>query len=103
MEINEEATLFAHINPQALQSDLGPAGPRRIIGVDSSLVWQCKQLLRFFAQLVTTHYSNFSENKNVKTKLREYERISFFHITKANKRCPKIVYLNSAAQECSSH
>lgn len=47
MEINEEATLFAHINPQALQSDLGPAGPRRIIGVDSSLVWQFKQLLRF--------------------------------------------------------
>lgn len=27
-------TLLAHLSPHALQRDLGPAGPRRIIGVD---------------------------------------------------------------------
>jgi len=38
-------TLFAQKSPQALQSDLGPDGPRRIIGVDFELVPQCVQLL----------------------------------------------------------
>lgn len=34
-------TLLAHMRPQALQRDLGPAGPRRIAGVDFSLIPQC--------------------------------------------------------------
>ena len=33
-------TLFAQKSPQALQSDLGPDGPRRIIGVAIELVPQ---------------------------------------------------------------
>lgn len=37
-------TLFAQKSPQALQSDLGPDGPRRIIGVDLELIPQCVQL-----------------------------------------------------------
>lgn len=37
-------TLFAHISPQALQRDLGPAGPRRIAGVSFSLMPQFWQL-----------------------------------------------------------
>jgi len=37
-------TLFAQKRPQALQSDLGPDGPRRIIGVDFELVPQCVHL-----------------------------------------------------------
>ena len=37
-------TLFAHMSPQALQRVLGPSGPRRIIGVDFSLMPQCRQL-----------------------------------------------------------
>lgn len=37
-------TLFAQKSPQALQSDLGPDGPRRIIGVDFELVPQCVHL-----------------------------------------------------------
>lgn len=37
-------TLFAHVRPQALQRDFGPAGPRRIIGVEFLLVPQLRQL-----------------------------------------------------------
>jgi len=37
-------TLLAHISPQALHRDLGPAGPRRIAGVDFSLIPQCWHL-----------------------------------------------------------
>lgn len=37
-------TLFAQKSPHALQSDLGPEGPLRIIGVDFELVPQCVQL-----------------------------------------------------------
>lgn len=37
-------TLFAHISPQALHKVLGPSGPRRIIGVDFSLMPQWRQL-----------------------------------------------------------
>lgn len=33
-------TLFAQKSPHALQSDLGPDGPRRIIGVDIELMPQ---------------------------------------------------------------
>ena len=36
-----KSTLFAHISPQALQRVLGPDGPRRIAGVDLSLIPQC--------------------------------------------------------------
>lgn len=43
---NTILTLLAHVSPHALQSDLGPAGPRRIIGVDFELVPQCLHLLR---------------------------------------------------------
>lgn len=37
-------TLFAQKSPQALQSDLGPDGPLRIIGVDFELIPQCVHL-----------------------------------------------------------
>lgn len=37
-------TLFAQKSPQALQRDLGPDGPRRIIGVDFELTPQCVHL-----------------------------------------------------------
>lgn len=37
-------TLFAHINPQALHRVLGPAGPRRIAGVEASPIPQCWHL-----------------------------------------------------------
>ena len=37
-------TLFAQKSPQALQRDLGPDGPRRIIGVAFELVPQCVHL-----------------------------------------------------------
>jgi len=37
-------TLFAQKSPQALHSDLGPDGPRRIIGVDFELMPQCVHL-----------------------------------------------------------
>ena len=40
-------TLLAHISPHALQRVFGPSGPRRIIGVDFSLMPQCWQLKRF--------------------------------------------------------
>lgn len=39
-------TLFAQKSPHALQRVLGPAGPRRIIGVDFELVPQCVHLIR---------------------------------------------------------
>lgn len=39
-------TLFAQKSPHALQRVLGPAGPRRIIGVDFELVPQCVHLKR---------------------------------------------------------
>jgi len=45
----EQFTLFAHMSPQALQSVLGPSGPRRIIGVAFSLIPQCRQLAHMFA------------------------------------------------------
>jgi len=38
--------LFAHIRPQALQRDLGPAGPRRIAGVSLELMPQFWQLAK---------------------------------------------------------
>ena len=41
----EILTLFAQKSPQALQSDLGPDGPLRIIGVDFELIPQCVQHL----------------------------------------------------------
>jgi hypothetical protein len=44
IEFNRIDTLFAQKSPQALQSDLGPDGPRRIIGVDFELVPQCVHL-----------------------------------------------------------
>lgn len=37
-------TLLAHLSPQALHRVLGPAGPRRIIGVDFEPVPQCVHL-----------------------------------------------------------
>lgn len=37
-------TLFAHLSPHALHRVLGPAGPRRIIGVDFELIPQCLHL-----------------------------------------------------------
>jgi len=37
-------TLFAQKSPQALHSDLGPDGPRLIIGVDFELMPQCVHL-----------------------------------------------------------
>lgn len=40
----QKPTLFAQKRPQALQRDLGPDGPRRIIGVDFELVPQCVHL-----------------------------------------------------------
>lgn len=40
-------TLFAQKSPQALQSDLGPFGPRRIIGVDFELMPQCVHLYKW--------------------------------------------------------
>lgn len=43
---NSILTLLAHLSPHALQRDLGPAGPRRIIGVDFELILQCLHLLR---------------------------------------------------------
>ena len=42
----ERSTLFAHIRPQALQRDLGPAGPRRIAGVSLELMPQFWQLAK---------------------------------------------------------
>lgn len=36
----QKLTLLAHLSPHALQSDLGPAGPRRIIGVAFELIPQ---------------------------------------------------------------
>jgi hypothetical protein len=42
----ESCTLFAHIKPQALQRDLGPAGPRRIAGVSLELIPQFWQLAK---------------------------------------------------------
>lgn len=39
-------TLFAQKSPHALQSDLGPDGPRLIIGVDFELMPQCVHLER---------------------------------------------------------
>lgn len=36
--------MFAQKRPQALQRDLGPEGPRRIIGVDFELMPQCVHL-----------------------------------------------------------
>lgn len=44
---NSILTLLAHLSPHALQRDLGPAGPRRIIGVDFELIPQCLHLLRY--------------------------------------------------------
>lgn len=44
IEFNRIDTLFAQKSPQALQRDLGPDGPRRIIGVDFELVPQCVHL-----------------------------------------------------------
>ena len=43
-------TLFAHLSPHALQRVLGPAGPRRIIGVDLELIPQCVHLHRKIMQ-----------------------------------------------------
>lgn len=43
--MDKTQTLFAQNRPQALQRDLGPAGPRRIIGVHFELVPQCIQLI----------------------------------------------------------
>lgn len=40
----EAPTLFAQKSPQALHRDLGPEGPRRIIGVDFELMPQCVHL-----------------------------------------------------------
>lgn len=40
----EQHTLFAHFRPHALHRVLGPPGPRRIIGVDVSLIPQCWHL-----------------------------------------------------------
>ena len=39
-------TLLAHLSPHALHKVLGPAGPRRIIGVDFELIPQCVHLHR---------------------------------------------------------
>lgn len=38
------------MSPQALQRVLGPSGPRRIIGVDFSLIPQCRQLTRQYSK-----------------------------------------------------
>ena len=42
----QKLTLFAQKRPQALQRDLGPDGPRRIIGVDFELIPQCVHLVK---------------------------------------------------------
>jgi hypothetical protein len=47
--------LFAHIRPQALQRDLGPAGPRRIAGVSLELMpqfWQLEGQTNISAQYI---------------------------------------------------
>lgn len=49
-------TLFAQKSPHALQRDLGPDGPRRIIGVDFELMPQC------------VHLHKHTKTQNVKTK-----------------------------------
>lgn len=41
MMAKTKQTLFAHISPHALQSVLGPAGPRRMAGVEFSPTPQC--------------------------------------------------------------
>lgn len=43
-------TLFAQKSPQALHKDLGPDGPRRIIGVDFELMPQCVHLDKYTDQ-----------------------------------------------------
>lgn len=44
MMAKTKQTLFAHISPHALQSVLGPAGPRRMAGVEFSPTPQCWHL-----------------------------------------------------------
>lgn len=51
----ETLTLFAQKSPQALQSDLGPDGPRRIIGVDFELVPQCVHLYKWAISIKGKH------------------------------------------------
>lgn len=45
-----EQTLLAHLSPHALHKVLGPAGPRRIIGVDFELIPQCVHLHRAYGK-----------------------------------------------------
>lgn len=61
LSITEETpTLFAQKSPQALHSDLGPDGPRRIIGVDFELMPQCVHLVQ---GLYATHVDFFGQTR----------------------------------------
>lgn len=57
-------TLFAHMSPQALQRVLGPSGPRRIIGVDFSLIPQCRQLQASKLEVCMDQSSNKHDSLN---------------------------------------
>ena len=68
-KIWKNQTLFAHISPQALHRDLGPAGPRRIMGVESLPVPQFWQLqIKWYLKVVSTKISTWrgKEEENSK-------------------------------------